>query len=165
MATVLKMNVRPTTESNVLGQLGELLGKGSHFGLYSERNFTGEARVLIAGWAKGSTSRLGDYKFVCDERFSKDLRSADSEEEFNELLDSLEFADVASQEVHAETRKGQKMYDKETGEPIMETVYYLGFGDTQADVSNTRRQVAGTAKERDVKKTVFSWEKAIAGME
>ena len=64
MATVLKMNVRPTTESNVLGQLGELLGKGSSFGLYSERNFTGDARVLIAGWAKGSTSQNGDYKFL-----------------------------------------------------------------------------------------------------
>jgi len=80
-------------------------------------------------------------------------------------LDSLEFADVAEQEVHAETKKGQKMYDKETGEPVMETVYYLNLGDNSADISNTIRKVAGTTKERKEKKRDFSWERVVGGME
>jgi hypothetical protein len=155
---------RQSAELEVIGQLGELLGKGSTFGLYSERNFQGDARVLIAGWENNSDSKRGDYKFVCDESFSKDLRMADSEEEFNELLDSIEFADVVEQEVQAVTRKGQKMYDSETGEPVMETVYYLNFGDTSADVSNTKRAVAGKAKERKEKKRDFSWERVIGGI-
>jgi hypothetical protein len=164
MATI-KMNVRKgTTENQPLGQLTELLGKDATFGLYSERNFTGDARVLISAWEKDSDSPRGDYKFTCDEYISKDLRSAKNEQEFFQILDSLAYANVTMEERPATKRNGELMFDRETGEQIVDTIYYLAFSDNQADVSNTVRKLDGKATKRETKRSVFSFEKAIAGL-
>jgi hypothetical protein len=162
--SVLKMNVRPTTENESLGQLTVLLGKDATFGLYSERNFAGDARILISAWDKGSKSVRGDYKFTCDTNFSDNLRKAKTEKEFNALLDSLAFAEVTMVEQQATKRNGALMFDNETGEPVIDTIYYLNLTDPATDVSGTNRKVSGVAQKTEKKASVFSWEKVAGGL-
>jgi hypothetical protein len=159
---VLKSNRRVSNGTgNVVGQLTEVLGKNGFYELYSENNFKGTARV----WLKGYKEDSEDYDFIltCSTELSRELRQAETEEEFDEIMDSIEFANVTATQVHA-TRNGVKLFDDE-GEPKMEDVYYLGFGDASADMSTTRREVSGVATAVKKEKKQFSWEDAIAGME
>lgn len=159
---VLKSNRRVSNGTgNVVGQLTEVLGENGFYELYSENNFKGTARV----WLKGYKEDSEDYDFIltCSTELSRELRQAETEEEFDEIMDNIEFANVTATQVHA-TRNGVKLFDDE-GEPKMEDVYYLGFGESGADMSTTRREVTGVATAVKKEKKAFSWEDAIAGME
>ena len=72
--------------------------------------------------------------------------------------------ELTEEERQATDRNGRALFDKETGEALMDTIYYLGFGDAGADMSSTRRTTSGTAKEITREKKAFSWEEMIAGV-
>ena len=157
----LRKNRRTTAGTgNVVGQLTEVLGAGGAYELYSEANFKGTSRIWFKGFAEGSEDY--DWIFTCSTELSKELRSAESEEEFDEILDSIEFANVTATTVQAKDRNGKPLFDEE-GEPKMEDVYYLGFGENGADMSSSKRDASGDATEVAKEKSVFSWESLAAG--
>jgi hypothetical protein len=160
---VLKSNRRVSNGTGTpAGQLTEVLGENGFYELYSENNFTGTARVWIKGYKEGSDEY--DFIFTCSTELSKELRDAETEEEFEEIWDSIEFANVTATQAQAKDRNGKVLFDNE-GEPRMEDVYYLGFGEDGTDMSTTRREVSGVATAVKKEKKQFSWEDAIAGME
>jgi hypothetical protein len=159
---VLKSNRRVSNGTGTqVGQLTEVLGENGYYELYDDKNFRGTARIWIKGFKEGSDEY--DFIFTCSTELSKELRGAETEEEFDEIMDSLEFANVTATQQQA-TRNGVKLFDDE-GEPKMEDVYYLGFGGSTTDMSTTRREVSGVATAVKKEKKQFSWEDAIAGME
>jgi len=160
-----KGNVRQrTSNAKPLGQLTEVIGQGAYYELYSERNFAGTARILLKGWfaENNPDEDAFDFRLTCDLNISKELRSADSEEEFNAILDSLEHSNCLLDVVQATTSKGEKMFDPK-GEPIMDDVYYLSFDNNDVDMSATRRTSSGVVKEVVKEKKAFSITKAIGG--
>lgn len=160
---VLKSNRRVSNGTgNVVGQLTQVLGENGDYELYNESNFRGTARIMVKGYKEDSEEY--DWIFLCSTELSKELRGAETEEEFEEIWDSLEFANVTAATVQAKDRNGKPMFDEE-GEPKMEDVYYLGFGGDTTDMSSTRRTVSGVATAVKKEKKAFSWEDAIAGME
>jgi hypothetical protein len=160
---VLKSNRRVSNGTGtVVGQLTEVLGENGFYELYNDTNFKGTKRILVKGFKEDSEDY--DWLFLCSTELSKELRDAETEEEFDEIMDSLEFANVTATTVQAKDRNDKPMFDAE-GEPKMEDVYYLGFGGDTTDMSTTRREVSGVATAVKKEKKQFSWEDAIAGME
>ena len=142
----------------------EVIGEGAYYELYSERNFAGSSRILLKGWfaENNPDEDAFDFKLTCDLNISRELRSAESEEEFNEILDNLEHANCLLDIVQATTSKGEKIFDTK-GEPVMDNVYYLSFDNNNDDMSATRRTSSGTVKEVVKEKKAFSITKAISG--
>ena len=160
-----KGNVRKrTSNAKPLGQLTEVIGEGAYYELYSERNFAGSSRILLKGWFAESNpdEDAFDFKLTCDLNISRELRSADSEEDFLNILESLENANCLLDVVQATTSKGEKMFDPK-GEPIMDDVYYLSFENNDDDMSTTRMKSTGSVKEVVKEKKAFSITKAISG--
>ena len=158
-------NVRKrTSNAKPLGQLTEVIGEGAYYELYSERNFAGSSRILLKGWFAESNpdEDAFDFKLTCDLNISRELRSADSEEDFLNILESLENANCLLDVVQATTSKGEKMFDPK-GEPIMDDVYYLSFENNDDDMSTTRMKSTGSVKEVVKEKKAFSITKAISG--
>jgi hypothetical protein len=99
---------------------------------------------------------------ICSVDISKELRSADSEEEFFEVMDSLENANCYVNSQQRTSKRGDKLFD-DKGEPLMEEVYSLRFDNDRTDMSTTRRTSTGNVKEVKKEKKAFSITKAISG--
>jgi hypothetical protein len=119
---------------------------------------------MIKGWfaENNPDEDQPDFKMICSSDISKDLRSAESEEEFLAILDSLENADCYVSNVQRTSTKGDKLYD-DKGEPLMEDLYSVEFTNDRPNMSETRRTATGVAKEVKREKKAFSITKAISG--
>lgn len=152
------------TESALVneGQVAEIIGKGSVLELYSIKNFQGSANVLLYGYEKDAEQP--SWKFTCSSDISSALRECETEDEFDEVMNSLLDATVLSRETEATDRNGKVIFDKD-GDPKMATVYHLTF-DRERDDMSASRSKSSTGKAKEVKKerNVFSFEQAIAGM-
>ena len=150
--------------AKLVGQLTEAIGEGSVYELYSEDNFASEKQVMLKGWFAESNpdEDQADYRIICSVDISKELRSADNEEEFLDILDSLENANCYVSVQQRTSKRGDKLFD-DKGEPLMEEVYSLRFDNDRTDMSTTRRTSTGSVKEVKKEKKAFSIIKAIGG--
>jgi len=150
--------------AKLVGQLTEAIGADSIYELYSDKNFLGENQVMLKGWfaETNPSTEQPDFKIICSADISKDLRSADTEEEFLDIMDSLENANCYVSVQQRTTSKGVKLFD-DKGEPLMEEVYSLRFEDDRTDMSTTRRTSSGSVKEVKKEKKAFSITQAISG--
>jgi hypothetical protein len=151
-------------KAKLLGQLTEVIGADSIYELYSDNNFLGTKQVMLKGWfaENDPDTDQPDYKIICSADISKELRSAETEEEFLDILDSLENADCYVSTVQSTSRNGEKLFDSK-GEPLMEDIYSIEFANSNADMSATRRTATGVAKEVKKVKKAFSITEAISG--
>lgn len=151
-------------KAKLVGQLTEVIGSDSVYELYSDNNFLGSKQVMLKGWfaENDPDTDQPDYKIICSADISKELRSADTEEEFLDILDSLENADCYVSNVQSTSRNGEKLFD-DKGEPLMEEIYSIEFANSNADMSATRRTATGVAKQVVKEKKAFSITKAISG--
>ena len=155
---------RGTSQEKLVGQMTTVVGADSVYELYSENNFASGKQVMIKGWFAESNpdEDQPDFKMICSADISKELRSAETEEEFLDILDSLENADCYVSNRQRTSSKGEKLFD-DKGEPLMEDIYSLRFDNDRADMSATRRTATGVVKEVKKEKKAFSITKAISG--
>lgn len=155
---------RGTSQEKLVGQMTTVVGADSVYELYSEKNFASGKQVMIKGWfaENDPDEDQPDFKMICSDDISKELRSAETEEEFLDILDSLENANCYVNNRQRTSSKGEKLFD-DKGEPLMEDVYSLRFDNDRADMSATRRTATGVAKEVKKVKKAFSITEAISG--
>lgn len=151
-------------KAKLVGQLTEVIGSDSVYELYSDTNFLGSKQVMLKGWfaENNPDTDSPDYKIICSTDISKELRSADTEEEFLDILASLENADCYVSTVQSTSRNGEKLFD-DKGEPLMEDIYSIEFTNDRTDMSATRTISSGSVKEVVKEKKSFSITKAISG--
>ena len=159
---MFRSNTKAKAEKKLpIGRLNVLLGVGGSIELFSNTNYvkTDGTRLLLRGFDNNDE----EYQLTCNVSISDSIRNAESEEEFDELLDSAVLADVYHSEVQAKDRRsGALLFDEETEEPIMQDVYFLGSDYNEVDVKGTKKVIEVIAPAPVKEKTQFSWERLSA---
>ena len=158
---VFKSNVKPTAEKKLpIGKLNVLLGVGGSVELFSHANYikVDGTRLMI----RASKKNGEEYQLLCGKPISDALRNAETEEEFDELLDSVIFTDVYHSVLQEKNRTTGALLFDDNEEPIMGNVYFLGSDNDAVDVSNTKKVITKIEDAPETEKTVFSWERLSA---